>query len=195
MLNKTICFIMVLFSSSLMFTIPRPIKIPLQIKKEINIKDFICNDIFENRIENQTKKETKIEKYKIDKEEKIKKNMLKIITETKENKEYHDFVLTFYGLLKKECGKIDGITASNKKIKQGMVASPKNIPFGTKIFIENNKYIVEDRGSNKYIKINDDGSIRLDVYVPRNSNEDDDEYDERIQSYGVKRVKGYILKE
>lgn len=201
MLKKITCYIMILFSSSLLFTtFLFPIKYELKEEnKKINIKNF-KNNVFEDRIEIQTKLETYIEKFKrLEKiKEENKKKELLLIKKKKENlkekREYHDFVLTFYGLLKKECGKIDGITASNKKIKKGMVASPKNIPFGTEIVIENEKYVVEDRGDKKYIKVNNDGSIRLDVYVPRNQDENDDEYDKRIQSYGVKRVNGYILK-
>lgn len=110
------------------------------------------------------------------------------------NKEWKTFVLTYYGLLESECGKTDGITASGRKISRGMIASPPQLKFGTKIIIEGNEYVVEDRGSSKYIKVNNDGSIRLDVYLPRLDGESDKEYYNRIQKQGVKRVKGYIVK-
>ena len=60
--------------------------------------------------------------------------------------------------------------------------------------IEDNEYVVEDRGSSKYIKVNNDGSIRLDVYLPRINGETDAQYNKRIQSQGVKKVQGYIVK-
>lgn len=130
----------------------------------------------------------KAEEQRIKKLEEQKKN------EQENYKEWHTFVLTYYGLLSSECGNINGITASGRKVSRGMVASPPNLKFGTKIIIEDNEYIVEDRGSSKYIKVNNDGSIRLDVYLPRLSGESDREYYLRIQDQGVKRVKGYILK-
>ena len=43
-------------------------------------------------------------------------------------------------------------------------------------------------------KVNNDGSIRLDVYLPRLDGESDSAYYKRIQSKGVKRVQGTILK-
>ena len=74
-----------------------------------------------------------------------------------------------------------------------MIASPPQLKFGTKIMIEGNEYVVEDRGSSKYIKVNNDGSIRLDVYLPKIDGESDNEYYKRIQSKGVRKVKGYII--
>lgn len=56
------------------------------------------------------------------------------------------------------CGKSDGITASGAKAVEGVtIAAPKNLPFGTKILIEDHEYTVQDRG----------GAItgnRIDVY-------------------------------
>ena len=76
-----------------------------------------------------------------------------------------------------------------------MIASPPQLKFGTKIMIEGNEYVVEDRGSSKYIKVNNDGSIRLDVYLPRLDGESDSAYYKRIQSKGVKKVRGYIIQQ
>lgn len=135
----------------------------------------------------------KLENEKKAEEERLRKE--KELEEQKKNEPIlQDFVLTYYGLLESECGKTDGITASGKKISRGMIASPSQLKFGTKIIIEGNEYVVEDRGSSKYIKVNNDGSIRLDVYLERLANESDREYYNRIQSKGVRKVKGYILK-
>lgn len=46
-----------------------------------------------------------------------------------------------------ECGKDDGITASGKKVRPGMLAAGRNLPFGTKLYIEGyGIVVVEDRG-------------------------------------------------
>lgn len=138
----------------------------------------------------------KFEKDKIELEKKkAEEETKKQIEEQKKNEpELQTFLLTYYGLLSSECGNTKGITASGKRISRGMIASPPQLKFGTKIMIEGNEYVVEDRGSSKYIKVNNDGSIRLDVYLPKIDGESDNEYYKRIQSKGVRKVKGYIIK-
>jgi 3D (Asp-Asp-Asp) domain-containing protein len=166
------------------------------IENKVDNKEMVQTDIFgvikhpiqvqfENKkIENEKKKAE---------EERLRKE--KELEEQKKNEpKLQDFVLTYYGLLSSECGNTKGITASGKKISRGMIASPPQLKFGTKIIIEGNEYVVEDRGSSKYIKVNNDGSIRLDVYLERLDGESDKEYYNRIQSKGVKRLKGYIVK-
>lgn len=198
MLNRTMCLSMVLLSSSLLFTIPTMnTKTPLLANniKETNINKMVHKNnigLIMNPIEIQFEKDkaesNRIKRLKQQELEKQKK------IEEENSKEWHTFVLTYYGLLSSECGKMDGITASGKTISRGMIASPPHLSFGTKIIIDGNKYTVEDRGSSKYIKVNNDGSIRLDVYTPQLNGESDSEYFNRIQSYGVKRVQGYIVK-
>ena len=51
------------------------------------------------------------------------------------------------------------ITASGKKVSRGMVAGPRNVPFGTKVEIDGNIYTVEDRTAKKY-------NGRWDIYLP-----------------------------
>lgn len=72
--------------------------------------------------------------------------------------------VTAYSEHYESCGKHPGeegygITASNKRIREGMIAAPPSIPFGTKVYIEGmGVYTVEDRG----------GAItegHLDVYM------------------------------
>ena len=152
--------------------------------QDLRLKNFM-EQVEKDRIELEKKKA----------EEEVKKQ--KQLEEQKKNiKESHKqvFILTYYGLLESECGKIDGITASGKRITDGMIASPPQLKFGTKIIIEGKEYVVEDRGSSKYIKINNDGSIRIDVYLPKLNNETDKDYLNRIENKGVKRVQGYIIK-
>lgn len=59
-----------------------------------------------------------------------------------------------------------GITASGTTVQEGRtIAMPSNVPFGTKVYIEelDHTFIVEDRGG--YIKQLDDNTMRVDVYV------------------------------
>jgi 3D (Asp-Asp-Asp) domain-containing protein len=59
------------------------------------------------------------------------------------------------------CGpKAKGISASGKGVSKGMIAAPRNVPFGTRIYIPGyGEGTVEDRGG--AIKGN-----KLDVYFP-----------------------------
>ena len=151
--------------------------------QDLRLKKFM-EQVEKDRIELEKKKA----------EEEAKKE--KELEEQKKNEpQLQTFVLTYYGLLSSECGNTKGITASGKRINRGMIASPPQLKFGTRIMIEGNEYVVEDRGSSNYIKVNNDGSIRLDVYIPRLSGESDNEYYKRIQSKGVKRTQGYIIKQ
>ena len=70
-----------------------------------------------------------------------------------------EYVITAYCHCVKCCGKSDGITASGEKAVEGVtVAADTNIlPFGTKVIIDGNTYIVQDRGG--AIKGN-----RIDLY-------------------------------
>ena len=70
-----------------------------------------------------------------------------------------EYVITAYCPCMKCCGKSDGITASGEKAVEGVtVAADTNIlPFGTKVIIDGNTYIVQDRGG--AIKGN-----RIDLY-------------------------------
>ncbi len=63
------------------------------------------------------------------------------------------------------CGKYsDGITASGKKVKVGMVAN-NWLDFGTKVFIKGlGEFTVEDRGSRKYFGTKEEKRKAIDVY-------------------------------
>lgn len=58
------------------------------------------------------------------------------------------YYITGYDICKKCCGKTDGITASGARASVGRtIAAPKNIPFGTVLYIEGiGERVVEDRG-------------------------------------------------
>ena len=73
------------------------------------------------------------------------------------------YKLTAYCGCSKCCGKSTGITASGVKAKANhTIAAPKNFAFGTKIEINGNIYVVEDRGG--AIKGN-----KIDVYFSSHS--------------------------
>lgn len=96
------------------------------------------------------------------------------------------FTLTFYTDLASENGGYTG-TASGAPLVYGVVAS-NSYPFGTKIYLEGYGYFtVADRGGSDF-----DSYGRLDVFIPRNAGESDDEYYNRVNSMGRPTVSGYV---
>ena len=71
--------------------------------------------------------------------------------------------VTAYTVSYESCGKIDGITASGKRVTDGMIAAPSSVPFGTVISIDGKDLVVEDRGG--AIVIQKDGTYNIDYYV------------------------------
>ena len=96
--------------------------------------------------------------------------------------ELAEFEMTAYTTSYYDCGKIDGITASGTFVRDGVIAAPPHIDFGTKILIDTKTFIVEDRGSAIVRKA--DGTNVIDVYM--NSKE------ECIQ-FGRQYAKGWIV--
>ena len=73
------------------------------------------------------------------------------------------FTISHYCSCKICCGaNATGTTASGKKVREGMVAASRNIPFGTKLKIDGVVYSVEDRLATKY-------DSRIDVFVNSHS--------------------------
>ena len=95
-----------------------------------------------------------------------------------------ELTLTFYGDGAEENGGYAGINAYGDKLTAGTVAS--NVyPKGTQFRLSNGQVLtVQDRGGSSFNSYN-----RLDVFVPRLKGESDAQYDKRIASYGVKKVK------
>ena len=92
-----------------------------------------------------------------------------------------EYKLTAYCACEKCCGKTDGITASGVRAKQGVtIAADTNIlPFGTKVLINDNEYIVQDKG----------GAIkgkRIDIYF--------DHHQDALE-FGVQYKEIFIMKE
>lgn len=112
-----------------------------------------------------------------------------------------DALLTFYTDLA-SCNSYEnkGKNAIGGYLTKTSIAIPrKSMPFGSEITLSSlpnslvsdygdsvtYKRIADDVGSTKYIKINSNGSYRLDVFCPRLYGETDREYKARINSYGV----------
>lgn len=85
------------------------------------------------------------------------------------------YKLTAYCSCSKCCGKSDGITASGTKATAGRTVATKGIPFGTKLMINGETYIVEDRGV---------GSGVIDIYF--------DSHSEAL-SFGVQYAKVFSI--
>ena len=85
------------------------------------------------------------------------------------------YKLTAYCSCSKCCGKSDGITASGTKATAGRTVAAKGFAFGTKLMINGETYIVEDRGV---------GSGVIDIYF--------DSHSEAL-SFGVQYAKVFSI--
>jgi 3D (Asp-Asp-Asp) domain-containing protein len=81
------------------------------------------------------------------------------------------YKLTAYCSCSKCCGKSDGITASGTKATAGRTVAAKGFSFGTKLMINGETYIIEDRGV---------GTGVIDIYF--------DSHEEAL-NFGVKYAK------
>jgi|GEM_PF-2682435 len=103
-------------------------------------------------------------------------------------------VLSFYGSGDDENGAGNGnATASGADLSHGVIAS-NNFPFNTEISIDGyGTYTVLDTGNPQYLREVSDNKYKIDVYVPKNSNESVAEYKQRISNYGIVETTGYVL--
>lgn len=62
-----------------------------------------------------------------------------------EAKESYIMETTAYNATVEQCGKADGITASGTYVTEGRTVACNDFPFGTKLLIGENVYVVEDR--------------------------------------------------
>ena len=195
--NRIVCFL----SITLLFTFPTEKNVSPFQTTQVVVKDnegmvqadklgLLVNPIFE-----------KLEKDKIEfeqkkaEEDKLKLQNQKELEVQKENiKESHKqvFILTYYGATYNECGNDKFITASGVPVREGHIAVPKEIPFGSKLIINGNEYIATDRGNPKYICMLNDGSIRVDIFISRRNGESTIQYEKRIKQMGTKKVVGEL---
>jgi hypothetical protein len=186
---------LVLSTTLMTSSIPMPFEKAkgLVVDDDIQIEELkLLEEPHTYRIPEMTRLEKEFEKHRIKKEKKLEEERQTYQQWLNENT--RTFVLTYYGSTVNECGNDLGITASGKKVQSGMVASPPCLSFGTQIQIGDNTYVVEDRGHPNFIKQNNDGSIRLDVFIPRLDGESTAQYEKRVNSMGIQRVDGVILR-
>lgn len=131
--------------------------------------------------ENQLKKQGELEKQL---------QTEKVEEEKKNTPEFKEFILTFYTSLESENSSAGPVTCQNKPLTPGGVAN-NVIPQNTKIYLEGyGQVTVNDKGSDKHFGVDN----RLDVYIPRKPGESDIQYSRRVNSYGIQKVQGYIIK-
>lgn len=122
-----------------------------------------------------------------------------IIEKTEEEKKYVeiDVEISFYTSLQEENSPHGGIDAQGNQLVWSTIAVPRSVSLGTKFEIEGYEgttFVARDRGSVKHIRIKEDGTYRIDMFIPRKSGETDREYWLRTNNYGkIKRTaKMYI---
>lgn len=93
-----------------------------------------------------------------------------------------DLECTSYTTSTEDCGKTDGITTSGTIAKYGTIAAPPHIDFGTKIIIDGEQFIVEDRGS--AIIQREDGVNVVDIWLPTK---------EEVVNYGRQQKRGWMI--
>lgn len=69
---------------------------------------------------------------------------------------YGECRITFYCPCAKCCGKSDGITASGALATPNHTVAAGTLPFGTRLLIDGEEYVVEDRGV---------GDHQIDIFV------------------------------
>ena len=126
----------------------------------------------------------------IGKAEELKLQKEKEIEEQKKNElQWQEFELTFYSSLNCENG-FGAITSTGNKLFDGVVAS-NHYKINTKIKLQGwGEVTVLDRGSDKYFN----NDYRLDVFIPRESNESDSHYFNRVNKMGRVKIKGCVIK-
>lgn len=98
-----------------------------------------------------------------------------------------DLTLSFYD------NTYTNLTASGCKIYYGVIAS-NNLPLGTEIYIAGwGMFKVLDTGSDALCRQND-GSIKIDVYIEQLKGESKTQYRQRLMDMGLVKTKGYLVR-
>lgn len=130
------------------------------------------------------------DKLKIEKN-KVEEPKINDLEKTKENNiEWQEFIVTFYTGLEEENSIHGNVDCKGRPLERGVIAN-NILPLGTKIFLEKDYGIrtVSDKGGNNF-----NSSNHIDMYVERWNGETREQWKKRANSYGVKKLKGYILK-
>ena len=158
-----------------------------EVMEEVSITRTIENEVievdFESTVAEMHKEQLKIEK-ELYKKEEAKKEYIEV-----------DCEITFYTSLLCENTKYGAVDAQSNPLKWGTIAIPRDYELGTKFEFDgiSGTFTGTDRGSKKHIKIKSNGVVRVDMFVPRNKGESDDNYYRRVNSYGRFKTKGRIL--
>lgn len=162
-------------------------------EKELKLRDEVLEQ-YRNKLDKNdaTIKEKDEEINKLQKQLSSKENPTRnTIAKASSNKKKGspvELTLTFYGDGAHENGGYANMTAYGEVPVAGVVAS-NAYPKGTQFLFPNGQvFTVKDRGGSSFNNYN-----RLDVFVPRLKGESDAQYDKRIRTYGVKKIKAYKI--
>ncbi|MGL5330693.1 MAG: hypothetical protein ACRDD7_15605 [Peptostreptococcaceae bacterium] len=97
-----------------------------------------------------------------------------------------DVEITFYTSLICENTSYGAVDAQSNPLKWGTIAMPRDYKLGTKVEFDGieGTFYGTDRGSKKHIRIKDDGTVRIDMFIPRKYGESDSVYFKRVNNYG-----------
>lgn len=161
-------------------------ELQLQNKKLINNNKNLKGEVLELRgqVQDIVKR---FEEHLVEEQNKA-KSVQNPVSETP--KKHVNIVATFYSALGEENGGYVGINALGGKLKQGSLSVPKDIPLGTKFYIEGyGDFVADDRGG--AIKRIDANTIKVDIFIPRKSGESDNAYRKRVNNMGRIKTKGW----
>ena len=158
----------------------------LEIDKQLLIDD---NMILSDKIYELEDKLILVENNSQDKENFVNNDDSEIVSSISRNQIEKNAIITYYAELPNEFGG-GSVTASGKQVQDGFIAAPNEYEFGTEIVIDGKTYTVEDRGG--YINTLEDGTLRLNIFVPRLDGESDIDYNNRVLQMGVVETTVYI---
>ena len=159
----------------------------LEIDKQLLIDD---NMILSDKIYELEDKLMLVENNSQDKENFVDNDDSEIVSSISRSQIEKNAIITYYAELPNEFGG-GSVTASGKQVQDGFIAAPNEYEFGTEIVIDGKTYTVEDRGG--YINTLEDGTLRLNIFVPRLDGESDIDYNNRVLQMGVVETIVYII--
>lgn len=85
--------------------------------------------------------------------------------------------------------------AQGNSLVFGTIAIPRDMPLGTRFTIDgfDGEFVGRDRGSKKYIKWVDNNTIKIDMFIPRQSGESNSAYHRRVNNKGIVKTTGKYL--
>jgi 3D (Asp-Asp-Asp) domain-containing protein len=177
---------------TLLFTIPTESSISPFQTTQVVVKDnegMVHKDRFGLLI---SPIQEQFEKYRIelDKNKNKDQNTNELEKVKEDNIDWQEFIVTFYTGLDEENSKYGAVNCRRLPLEKGMVAN-NILPYGTKIYLENDYGVrtVSDTGGSNF-----NSSNRIDLFVARWNGETKEQWRKRAESYGIKKIKGYIIK-